>query len=296
MAFRQPDFAFLRFMDRREGRIWHISALPIKWQGDEKYWGDRALNLFPYIARLTEGKYTLDGQTYHMDIHGFVKTSVLVPEEQKADRITLKLTQNEETLAQYPFDFIYRIRYELDGNRLGIVFSVTNSNDRTMYFGIGGHPGFFVPLEKGLSFEDYYLQFDEEKTPVRVGISPTCFVDGNDKEYPLAEGGRICLAHSLFDDDAIVLREMSKAVTIQSDKGTKAVRVEYPQMNYLGIWHMPHTDAPYVCIEPWSSLPDATFVGRELSQKAGVRRLAPGQSEELSYLTTINHREKEEKG
>ena len=86
------------------------------WQGDEKYWGDRALNLFPYIARLTEGKYTLDGQTYHMDIHGFVKTSVLVPEEQKADRITLKLTQNEETLAQYPFDFIYRIRYELDGN------------------------------------------------------------------------------------------------------------------------------------------------------------------------------------
>ena len=28
--------------------------------------------------------------------------------------------------------------------------------------------------------------------------------------------------------------------------------------------------------------------------KTGV--LAPGQSEELSYLTTINHREKEEKG
>lgn len=258
------------------------------WQGDEKYWGDRALNLFPYIARLTEGKYTLDGQTYHMDIHGFIKTSVLVPEEQKADRITLKLTQNEETLAQYPFDFIYRIRYELDGNRLGIVFSVTNSNDRTMYFGIGGHPGFFVPLEKGLSFEDYYLQFDEEKTPVRVGISPTCFVDGNDKEYPLAEGGRICLAHSLFDDDAIVLREMSKAVTIQSDKGTKAVRVEYPQMNYLGIWHMPHTDAPYVCIEPWSALPSRQDVVEDLSTQPGLVHLPAGQTYENRWVIQIS--------
>ena len=102
------------------------------WQGDEKYWGDRALNLFPYIARMTEGKYTLDGQTYSMDIHGFVKGSVLTAEAQAADRITLKLTQNRETLDQYPFDFVYRIRYELEGNRLNIVFSVENPNGRTM--------------------------------------------------------------------------------------------------------------------------------------------------------------------
>ena len=29
-----------------------------------------------------------------------------------------------------------------------------------MYFGVGGHPGFAVPLEKGLAFEDYCLQFE----------------------------------------------------------------------------------------------------------------------------------------
>ena len=27
------------------------------WQGDAKYWSDRALNIFPYVARLTEGSY-----------------------------------------------------------------------------------------------------------------------------------------------------------------------------------------------------------------------------------------------
>ena len=26
-------------------------------------------------------------------------------------------------------------------------------------------------------------------------------------------------------------------------------------MKYLGLWHMPKTNAPYICIEPWSSLP-----------------------------------------
>ena len=28
-----------------------------------------------------------------------------------------------------------------------------------MYFGIGGHPAFNVPLESSLTFEDYYLSF-----------------------------------------------------------------------------------------------------------------------------------------
>ena len=81
------------------------------------------------------------------------------------------------------------------------------------------------------------------------------------------------------------------------DWGHPRVSVEFPDFDYLGLWTADKPfDTGYVCIEPWSSLPDATFVGRELSQKAGVRRLAPGESEELSYLTTINHREKEEKG
>ena len=49
------------------GELWSIQTkdgAEYLWQGDETYWKDRALNLFPYIARLTEGKYMLDGKTY----------------------------------------------------------------------------------------------------------------------------------------------------------------------------------------------------------------------------------------
>lgn len=247
------------------------------WQGDEKYWGDRALNLFPYIARLTEGKYELDGHSYEMPIHGFVNYSILEAEERQKNRIVFRMTEREETLQMYPFSFVYRVIYELTGNRLDISYDVENKNERTMYFGIGGHPGFCVPLEDGLAFEDYYLQFGEEKNPVRVGFSPACFLNGQDAEFALAKGGRIPLSHSLFDEDAIVLKDMAKEVCLKSDKGSRAVRVSYPQMDYLGIWHMPFTDAPYVCIEPWSSLPSRQDVVEELTNQPGLVSLPAGE-------------------
>lgn len=275
----------------RGAELWSIQTkdgTEYLWQGDEKYWKDRALNLFPYIARMTQGRYTVGGSTYEMTIHGFVNYSVLEVEAQEADRIVFKLTQSEETLKMYPFDFVYRVTYALEGDRLNVRFSVENPNDRTMYFGIGGHPGFNVPLDGDLSFEDYYLQFDDPENPVRVGISPTCFVDGSDKEYPLTDGGKIPMSHSLFDEDAIVLTKMSRAVTLKSDRSDRAVRVEYPQMDYVGFWHMPHTDAPYVCIEPWSSLPSRQDVVEDLATQPGLIHLEAGAAYENCWSIRIS--------
>ena len=47
------------------------------WQGDSRYWEDKAPNIFPYVARLTNGIYTYRGKEYQMKIHGFVMYSVL---------------------------------------------------------------------------------------------------------------------------------------------------------------------------------------------------------------------------
>ena len=56
---------------------------------------------------------------------------------------------------------------------------------------------------------------------------------------------------------------------------------------YLGIWHMPHTDAPYVCIEPWASLPSRQDVVEELSCKSDLIHLAPGAKYENQWSITI---------
>lgn len=112
------------------------------WQGDSKFWDEKAPNLFPYIARLTEGKYTYHGKEYSMQIHGIVKYREMEAEE-KGDELIFSLQSDEETLSQYPFRFRFEIRYRLRGNALTVTCRVENQEDRTMYFGIGGHPGCF---------------------------------------------------------------------------------------------------------------------------------------------------------
>ena len=87
---------------------------------------------------------------------------------------------------------------------------------------------------------------------------------GELEEFSLEDGVRLPLSHDKFDDDAIVLTNMASSVTLKSKTGVKSIRVSYPDMSYLGLWHMPKTDAPYICIEPWSSLPSRTDVVENL--------------------------------
>ncbi len=273
------------------------------WQGDPRYWEGKAPNLFPYIARLTEGKYTYKGKTYEMPIHGFLPAAEMVREEQSADRIVLRLDADEKTRECYPFDFTCRIIYELDEDVLNVTYQVENHGEEAMYFGIGGHPGFCVPVGSGMesagiargteaeeesawpqngsSFTGWRLEFEgvkEYETPIRIGFSPDCFLNGEDVPFELEEGKSIPLRHDMFDDDAIVLTHTSKTVSLRSGGSSRFVRVHFPDMPYIGFWHAVGTDAPYVCIEPWSSLPSRQGVVEELTGQPGLIRLEGGRS------------------
>lgn len=253
------------------------------WQGDAAYWTGRAKNLFPYIARLNGGKYIYDGKEYEMEIHGIAPYAEFAVEEQNGDSICFRLDASEETLRRYPFLFTYRIRYELTGSRILISSQVENRDDKTMYYAVGGHPGFNVPLERGLSFEDYYLEFEKSCRPVRIGFTKECLLDGHDLPYPLEGDRRLKLRHDLFNDDAVVLRDMDHTVTLAAKGGSKAVRVTFPDMKYLGFWHKPYSDAPYVCIEPWSSLPSRSDRVERLKEQENLLSLAAGASSEITW-------------
>lgn len=240
------------------------------WQGDVKYWGDRAPNLFPYIARMTERQYKLNGQTYHMDIHGFAKDMIFEAEQISDSHIVFSIKHTEETYAQYPFQFCFSIIYKLEDCKLSITYYVRNDDDETMYFGVGGHPGFNVPFENNTAFEEYYLEFDSVKEAKRVVFSEDCFVTGELTDFSLEGGVRLPLSHDMFNNDAIVLTDMASSVTLKSKTGDKGICVSYPNMSYLGIWHVPKTDAPYVCIEPWSSLPSRKDVIEDFSLQSNL--------------------------
>ena len=144
-----------------------------------------------------------------------------------------------------------------------------------MYFGLGGHPGNNVPLEEGLSFTDSALEFPPCQ-PRRVEFTPDSFITGKKDPFPL-ENGKLPLRHDLFDQDAIVLKGVPGEVTLRSPKGKRGVTLTAPDLEVLGFWHMPKPDAPYVCLDPWSSLPSRQDVVEDLETQPDLISLPAGE-------------------
>lgn len=252
------------------------SGMEYMWQGDTRYWTKHAPNLFPFVGRLYNKQYTYHGKTYPMTSHGFLQQSVLTPVDQTASAVTLELHESEETLAIWPFRFTLSMRYELSGDQLIMTTTVHNDSTDTLYYGLGGHPGFNVPLEQGLSFTDYVLEFPETFDARQVQFDSGVLDSGERTPYELRDGKILPLEHELFGFDAIVFEDAPRAVTLRSDKGTHGVTVSYPQMGYVGFWHKPQTDAPYVCIEPWVVLPGRSETIEDLETMPGMTAVEPG--------------------
>lgn len=257
------------------------------WQGAPEIWKRRAPNLFPFIGRLYNGEYAYGGKTYKMPIHGFAPASLFTCDEHKADAMRFTLRDSDASREIYPFEFAYSIEYALRGNRLNITHRVANHSPEALAFAIGAHPGFNIPLEEGSAFEDYYLEFNEPCDPEQVLLSENLLPDDRYGPYPIEDNRRIRLNHAMFNNDAIVLKNVSKAITLKSSKGDRGVCVRYPDMPYLGLWQKPFVNAPYLCIEPWSALPGRDGITEDLARFPNFTHLQAGQVYETSVSYEI---------
>lgn len=275
------------------------------WIGDARYWKRHAPQLFPCIGRLTNNQYRMDGALHEMGQHGFLRDYELTKvesEEQEAagdaagqscaetetaTSLHLRLTSDASTRQLYDRAWTVDIFYSLCGKTLSVKFRVRNCDTRTMRFGYGIHPGFNVPLNPALRFEDYRLDFHEASTPKQMELTERYTISGGMHDYALEEGRYLPLQHSLFDHDAIILKDMPHTITLGSQKDEKKVTVAFPDMPYLGIWHAPETDAPFVCIEPWSSLPSTDGVIDEFETKPDFITVEPEQTYTNNWSISI---------
>lgn len=248
------------------------------WIGDARYWKRHAPQLFPCIGRLTNNHYKMDGTLHEMGQHGFLRDYELTKVEESDVSLHLQLQSDASTRQLYDRDWTVDIFYRLCGKTLSVKFQVRNCDTRTMRFGYGIHPGFNVPLNPALHFEDYRLDFHEVSTPKQMELTERYTISGGMHDYTLEEGRYLPLQHSLFDHDAIILKDMPHTVTLGSQKDEKKVTVTFPDMPYLGIWHAPETDAPFVCIEPWSSLPSTDGVIDEFETKPDFITVEPKET------------------
>ena len=257
------------------------------WQGDPAYWAGRAYNLFPTIGRMYKNTYTYDGNEYSLRCHGIARYRAFQLTDRTATKLTFRLTEDEDSLKEYPFKFEFFIRYELKEATLEISFIVKNTAEKELIFALGGHPGFNVPFGNG-AFEDYYLEFSEKTKVLFHTLSESKFMTGEKLPLPLTEGVRLPLRHELFDNDAAILGNTCREISLKSKADPRYITVKYPDFRYIGVWHTPETDAPFVCIEPWSALPATDGVITDLSAKEDMTRLAPGKTYKTLWSIEIH--------
>jgi galactose mutarotase-like enzyme len=248
--------------------------LEYMWSGDPAFWGKHSPLLFPIVGTLKGNTYYYGGKAYSLPRHGFARDREFAVETQRADAITFLLQSDEQTRAVYPFEFELRVGYRLVSNKVATTYQIRNPSSEPMYFSIGGHPAFRVPLIPGTEYTDYYLEFDGVEETPRWPISKDGLIER--KPIPLLEDTAVLpLRKELFAKDALVLKHpISAGVTLRSGGSDRRLRMDYPGFPFLGIWAALNAD--FVCIEPWCGIADSVDSDQQLVDKAGINLLEAG--------------------
>ncbi len=242
------------------------------WNGNPAFWSKHSPVLFPFVGQLKDDTYFYKGKAYHSNRHGFAREKDFIIEHAEAAKATFLLISSDETRKIYPFDFEFHIHYSVEGATLTVTYDVLNTGAETMYFSVGGHPAFKVPLVINTVYSDYYLEFEHAETTSRMALQngliagPIPFLHF-EKHLPLS--------HQLFHNDAIVLKGLeSGKVLLRSEKTNHGLGFDFEDFPYLGIWAA--KDADFVCIEPWHGIADSIHHNGNLEEKEGIIHSEPG--------------------
>jgi galactose mutarotase-like enzyme len=243
------------------------------WSGDPAFWGKKSPILFPIVGTLKKDSYIFNDKEYHLSRHGFARDMEFAVTRQQADSITLTLESYAETLLKFPFSFRFDISYSVHENRMEVAYRVTNTGHSNMYFSVGAHPAFKVPLAAGTAYEDYSLVFNQPEQAPRWPISKDGLIEATPQAL-LDGSGRLPLRKELFQKDALVFKHLrSDKITLQSAATAHGWSVSFPGFPFMGIWAA--KDADFVCIEPWCGIADGVNSDQRLEHKEGIVPLQP---------------------
>lgn len=257
------------------------------WQADKKYWSRHAPILFPIVGKLKNDQYKLDGKTYHMSQHGFARDRNFQVTEQKSDFLAMTLTEDDKSLEMYPFRFELTIEYKLISNSLIVRYLVKNGEEeKPMYFAIGAHPGFNLPLDQQAAFDDYYLELSPKHPRKFIPVTEDVLL--NTKEAVERSESTYAMNRELFSEGVRIWETAGNTrVELKSDKTDKAIVFDYCDMPYLGIWSPYPQEAPFICIEPWCGVADRLDTEGDFTKKLGNNTLPPQEQFKRSYQMTF---------
>lgn len=254
------------------------------WQANPAWWAKHSPILFPVIGELKDGKYIFEGREYSMPRHGFARDKIFQASQTSATSVTFMLNDDESSFAVYPFRFVFTLQYRLEATTLFCIYHVKNSDSKMMYFSVGGHPAFNVPLQSDLHYSDYTLTFNDDtvlkKYLLHNGLT------GDDTETIVLDNNKLQLHPSLFYADAIVLKHLrSNQIELATEKDEHGLRFSFNNFSYFGIWAA--RDASFICLEPWCGIADNLHHDHQLIHKEGINKLAAGESWQRTWNVKV---------
>jgi galactose mutarotase-like enzyme len=242
--------AYMEALPHRGGIVirWNINGQEIFYLDEERLL-DPALSvrggnpiLFPICGNLPNNTYTVGDQTYELIQHGFARNMPWVVVNQTATSLELALESTPETLSVYPFEFLFKIAYTLEGESLVVRSHITNRSAQTMPFSLGFHPYFAAVDKSNLSFDLPGLnQYDN------VTKETTSFT------------GKVNLNVPELDIALFPVTDARSAM-----KGDRTIELTCDKIfTTLVVWTV--EGKPFVCLEPWTSQRNAMNTGIDLT-------------------------------
>lgn len=251
------------------------------WDGDPQFWTGRAPVLFPMVGRAPEDHVRVEGQRYPMSQHGFARRSKFTLLDKGPDFSRFELRANAVTKEVYPFEFSLVIEHRLEGRGVRVSATVTDLDQKPMYYGIGFHPAFRWPLP-GCTGEKHWVKLDNGGEPLLAQLSGG-LVKREKLPSPFTEG-ELALHDDLFTADALIFPD-GAGTGLRYGADSRSLRFTWENLPNFALWSKP--GAQFVCLEPWHGT--AAMVGGSdaLEERPFVEVLEPGGRKEYGFKVEL---------
>lgn len=242
------------------------------------FWKRQAPILFPIVGQIKEGKTMIEGNIYEMSQHGFARDMEFEEISKTQNKHEYILKYNEETLKKYPYKFELKVTYEVIENTLSVTYQVKNIDNKTIYFGLGGHPAFNC----NYSNREFEIAFTEKEDKIEFLKLKNGLID-TEKAGNILENNKIQLKEDTFYNDAIIMKNIkSNKVILQNNKTNKKIlEFDFTGFPYLAIWSK--RGAPFVCIEPWQNTADKIDSNGIFREKENIKIIEPQNKFECKF-------------
>lgn len=237
------------------------------WQNYDGSWEGHAPVLFPYCGHCA---VNIGGKDYNAPAHGIVQRFEFSCELQKSNELIMTITPNSEIKRVYPYDFSFSVRYYVRNTTLYIDYTVKNTGNQTMYFGCGGHESFNIDAK----LDKYRIEFEKPESLFRIYHDDGGYLTGETKLYPESKIMRF-RDMPVYNGETLIFKGIKSSwCKLIKNTGEVVAETHFKGFNNLLFWQS--ENSAFICMEPWSNLPDLKDEQTDFREKYGIEPLVAG--------------------